>query len=95
MPDRDRPDEAAALWFANGAILGYAALRVGSWLAGEPDPRMILASAHIGWYWRVTTALWWGTLGAAAGWRFGGAELGRRVLVGVVLLAVTQAILVP
>ncbi len=95
MPDADaRPDEAAALWFAVGAILGYAALRVAAWIGGEPDPRMILASAHISWYWRVTTALWWGVLAGVAGWRFGGAALARRILPGVVLVAVLQAVFI-
>lgn len=86
---------AAALWFANAAIFGYAALRLASWLGGEPDPRMILAAAHVGYYWRVATAVWWGALAGAAGARFGGGDMAVRLLPVVVGVATVAAILVP
>jgi hypothetical protein len=86
---------APVLWFVNVAILGYAALRLASWLGGEPDPRMILASAHIAYYWRVATASWWGALAAAAGARFGGADLAGKLLPAVVAAATLVAVLVP
>lgn len=66
----EHPPVAALLCFATVAPLGYALHRLGFAVAGEADPAMIIASAHIGFYWRVATAAWWGVLAAAAGWRF-------------------------
>lgn len=88
------PIAAALLCFANAAVLGYALHRLGFWLEGEPAPGLILASTHIGFYWRVATAAWWGALAAAAGWcwpRFG--PIAARALPIVVLLATGIALL--
>lgn len=91
-----RPAVSALLCFVDVAVLGYALHRLGFHLVGEPDPRLIIASVHIGYYWRVFTAVWWGCIGGAAGWRFpalgGWAE---RALVPSVLVAVGIAVLVP
>lgn len=84
------------LAFAQGAILGYALLRLWSWWGGEPDPRLIRASEHIPFFWRVATALWWGSLAAVAAWRFPTSERWlERTLVPVVLVAVAVAVGVP
>ncbi|MSP54652.1 MAG: hypothetical protein EXR69_03465 [Myxococcales bacterium] len=61
---------AAWLGFVHGALVGYAAHRLGSKWWGEADPRVIVASAHVGFYWRAGTALWWGVLLAALCARF-------------------------
>lgn len=64
---------AAWLGFAHGALLGYTAHRLVSKWLGEADPRVVVASAHVGFYWRAGTALWWGVLLAAFCARFPGA----------------------
>lgn len=91
-----KPLAAAALCFVDVAVLGYALHRLGFHLAGEPDPRLIVASTHIGYYWRVSTALWWGSIAAAAGWRF--PALGawaERALLPCVGIATLIAFVVP
>lgn len=87
---------AALLCFVAVAPVGYALHRLGFWLAGEPPPGAIVASTHIGFYWRVATAAWWGLLAAAAGWRFpalGG--VAERLWPGALGVAVVIAVLVP
>ena len=90
------PIAAALLCFADVAVLGYALHRLGFWLQGEPEPGLILASVHIGFYWRAATALWWGLLAGAAGWRWPrlGLVAGRFMPIGVAI-AVAIAVLVP
>lgn len=65
-----RPVIAAALMFAEAAILGYAFHRLAFSFVGESDPRTIGATEHIAYYWRAATAAWWGVLAGAAGWRW-------------------------
>ncbi len=86
---------AALLCFAAVAPVGYALHRL--WFAaGEADPRMIIASAHIGFYWRVATAAWWGLLAAAAGYRFPAlADVARWMWAPGVLVAALIATWVP
>ncbi len=66
------PDRRIAAWlgFVHGALTGYAIDRVLTRILGEPDPRMIIASAHVGFYWRVALSLWWGALLSAFCTRF-------------------------
>lgn len=83
------PRIAAWLGFVHGALIGYAAHRLATKLLGEPDPRTVIASEHVGFYWRAGTALWWGVLLAAFCWRFPGMEAGlRRSLIPMVILVV-------
>ena len=91
-----KPAVAAGLAFVDVAILGYALHRLGFHLAGEPDPRLIVASAHIGYYWRVATALWWGSIAGALGWRFPAIGLwAERLLLPSVIIATGIAFVVP
>ena len=90
------PRTAAWLCFANAAIAGYALHRLGGWVAGEPDPRMVGPSVHTPYFWRMSTALWWGVLAALAGWRFPGiGRVAEKALPWVVGAATIQAFLVP
>ena len=86
---------AAVVCFANAAILGYAAHRVG-FSFGEPDPRTIGPTLHTPFFWRAATALWWGSLAGLGGWRFpgvGGAA--ARALPWAVGVAAIAMFLVP
>lgn len=95
-PALSRPAVAAALLFAEAAILGYALHRLAFSLAGEPDPRTVGATAHVGYYWRVATSLWWGTIASAAGWRWPTVgPFAWRAFWPCVALAAVIAILVP
>lgn len=86
----------AVLCFVAVAPLGYALHRLGFFLAGEPPPGAIVASTHIGFYWRVATAAWWGLLAGAAGWRFPAAgRVAERVWPFALGVAVVIAVLVP
>ena len=87
---------AAILAFLHAALLGYALLRLQSFLHGEPDPRSVGPSQHIPFFWRSATALWWGAMAAAAGWRWPQSRdaLGR-ALPWVVALVVGLAVAVP
>ena len=53
------------------AILAYTALRVGSALSGEPDPRAIGPTEHVPYFWRCLFATWAGSVGGAFAWQFG------------------------
>lgn len=82
---------SAITCFLVAALLGYALQRLRSAI-GEADPRTLGPSAHIAYYWRLATALWWGVLAALGGWRYpaAGAVAARSlpyVLVGVVIAA--------
>ncbi len=80
---------AGWLGFVHGSVLGYAAHRLVSVALGEPDPRVVIASEHVGFYWRAGTAMWWGLLLGAFCLRFSGSEpVLRRTLVPVVIVAV-------
>lgn len=88
--------EAAAAGFAATAVLAYAGLRVAAWVAGEPDPREVVASQSVGFYVRVGLATWLGALGGATGWWWPGAgERAAAALPWVVALAVAVAVLLP
>lgn len=88
--------ESAAATFAAVAVSAYATLRLLSWLGGEPDPRTVVASEHVGYYVRVWLCLWLGGLGAATGWWWPAVgRLAARLLPPVVLGAVAVAIAVP
>ncbi len=51
----------AAMVFALVAPVTYIAERLLEHLRGEAgDPRMVLATLHTVFYWRVAVALWWG-----------------------------------
>lgn len=63
------PRASAWVCFAAMAVFGYAALRLYA-APNEPDPRTLGPSVHVGYYWRVGTAIWWGALAGIAGWRF-------------------------
>ncbi len=83
---------AAWLGFAQGALLGYAGHRLATKLLGEPDPRTVIASEHVGFYWRAATAVWWGLLLAGFSWRFPRVEPAlRRTLTPAVVIAVLVA----
>jgi hypothetical protein len=86
---------SAILCFVVVAIFGYAALRLRGAI-GEPDPRTVGPSLHVGYYWRVATAIWWGTLAAVGGWRFPEAGAwAARALPVVVGAATIAAFVVP
>ncbi len=92
---RPNARSSAVLCFVFVAIVGYAALRL--WGAvGEPDPRTVGPSLHVGYYWRVATAVWWATLAAVGGWRFPDAGTwAARALPVAVGAAVIAAFAVP
>lgn len=95
-PLRERRVYAGTLGFVVSALAGYALHRLGFHLAGEPDPRVIVHADHVGYYWRVATAAWWGLIGAALAARF--PEVAphlARVWPLAFLLAVAVALLVP
>jgi hypothetical protein len=86
---------AAIASFATVAIFGYAAHRVG-FSFGEPDPRTVGPTLHIAYFWRLSTALWWGSLAAIGGWRYPGVgAVAARALPYVVAAAVIAAFVVP
>ena len=92
------PNRAVAGWlgFIYGALLGYALHRIASKLLGEPDPRTVIASEHVGFYWRVGTALWWGCLLGAFCLRFPETESPlRKALLPMVALVVLALALTP
>ena len=62
--------QAAALAFIEVAILGYVLLRLLSMWQGDPSPKAVYGGAHIPYFWRGATALWWAAVAALAGWRF-------------------------
>ncbi|MES2640278.1 MAG: hypothetical protein V4850_12365 [Myxococcota bacterium] len=89
------PRTSAITSFLVAALLGYALQRLYGAI-GEPDPRILGPSAHIAYYWRLATALWWGVLAAIGGWRFPAAgALAARALPGVLIAIVIAAFLVP
>lgn len=96
MPEREERIAAATLAFMNVAILGYALLRLYSFLKGEPDPRSVGPSTHIAFFWRSATACWWGSMAAAGAWRYPQVRgtLGK-ALPWILLLATVLAVLVP
>lgn len=86
---------AALTSFLVVAMLGYTVLRLWGAL-DEPDPRTVGPSEHIGYYWRVALALWFGTLAGVGGWRWSAVgELAARALPWAIVAAVLQAVLVP
>ncbi len=64
--DRERRNAAvaaAALVFAVGAPVTYAAERLYEYARGEAsNPLLILRSLHTVYYWRVAVAVWWGLM---------------------------------
>ncbi len=68
--ERNEKIRAAALAFAEAAILGYVLLRLLAVWQGGPSPKAVYGGVHIPYFWRGATALWWGGLAALAGWRF-------------------------
>ena len=89
------PRTSAIVCFAAAAIGGYAAHRL-YFSIGEPDPRSVGPSVHVGYFWRLSTALWWGVLAGVGGWRLPRAGLlVSRLLPLLVLAAVIAAFVVP
>lgn len=86
---------SAIACFANAAVLGYALHRLG-FAATEPDPRTLGPSVHVGYFWRVATALWWGSLAALGGWRLPAlGDPAARALPVAVIIATVIAFTVP
>lgn len=89
------PRTAAITSFLVASLVGYASLRLYAGI-DEPDPRTLGPSAHTAYYWRLATALWWGSLGGLGGWRFPVAgRLAVRALPLVLVAVVVAAFLVP
>ena len=89
------PRVSAIACFSVAAIAGYAAHRL-YFSIGEPDPRSVGPSLHVGYFWRLATALWWGSLASIGGWRF--PDMGRFAAKGlpyVLSVAVIAAFWVP
>lgn len=94
--ERNERITAAALAFAQVAILGYVALRLlGVW-RGEPSPKAVYGGVHIAFFWRGATSLWWGSLAALAAWNYPDCrKILTPALPAVVLLSVCLAFLFP
>jgi len=70
-PERRRALAVAGLSFALAAPAAYVLQRVYERAnGGIPNPTLVLREAHTAYYWRLTTATWWGGLVAlvAAAW---------------------------
>ena len=98
MDQRERNEKirAAALAFAEAAILGYVLLRMLSVWQGSPSAKAVYGGVHIPYSWRGAPALWWGGLAALAGWRF--PQLGpllSSLLLPLLLFSVLVAFLFP
>jgi hypothetical protein len=88
--------QAAALAFIEVAILGYVLLRLLSMWQGDPSPKAVYGGAHIPYFWRGATAIWWAGVAAAAGWRFPGIRtLLSTLLLPVLAFSVAIAFLFP
>lgn len=96
MPaDRELRRFSAVACGVVAAVAGYALHRA-VFAVGEPDPRTVGPSEHIGYFWRVATALWWAGLAAIGGWRFPSiGPMAARSLPWVVAAAVVVAFLLP
>lgn len=95
-------DVRAALAFVLGclaAIAFYAALRVHQAVTtAEPDPTLVIYSAHAGYFWRAWTAAYAGGGAAAVAWLLGTARMARALPVALpvaVGAAVLQAAFFP
>lgn len=89
------PRAAAFVAFAAVAVLGYALQRLAA-APTEPDPRTLGPTVHVGYYWRLSTALWWGLLAGIGAWRIPVAgALAARALPWIVAFATIAAFAVP
>lgn len=61
----------AALVFAVAAPAAYAAQRVFERVrSGSTDPLLVVFDLHTAFYWRASTATWWGVVAAIAAYAF-------------------------
>lgn len=89
------PPASVCVAFATAATVAYAALRLGSVLAGEPDPRVVGPSVHVAYFWRAGLAAWFGALAGGACLRFGWPTAPVTWQVVALIFSVTVALLVP
>lgn len=99
-----KPDRAALAVVAacEAAVAIYAVLRVGqALLKPEPDPALVLWSAHSGFFWRSWTAAYGGGTAGFVAWIAAGRDaprvarfLARAVPIAAALIA-AQGLLVP
>ena len=97
MPTRTRL-AVAFIAACLSATAAYALLRVGQWLVfSEPDPALVIYSAHAGYFWRSWIAAFFGAACGFSAWLAAARvvrHLGSAVLIATVLLIV-QSIFVP
>lgn len=61
----------AALVFAIAAPAAYAAQRIFERVrSGSADPLLVVFDLHTAFYWRASTATWWGVVAAIAAYAF-------------------------
>lgn len=92
------PQRAVAAWlgFVHGGVVGYTVHRLASRWMGEPDPRAVISTEHVGFYWRAGTALWWACVLAALAARVPELEPPlRRALLPMVVLCTLALMLNP
>ncbi len=97
MPTRPRL-AVAVIAACTSAMAAYALLRVGQWLVfTEPDPALVIYSAHAGYFWRSWIAAYFGVACGFAAWLVA-ARIARHLAAGVVIattLLVVQSLFVP
>jgi hypothetical protein len=67
--EREQAGWAVSLGAA-GAAASYSALRLGSFLVGEPDPSTVGPAAHSAYVWRCALSLWIGVTASVMVRRF-------------------------
>ena len=56
-------------WGGLAGALAYAVQRVYEWVvAGPVDPLLVVRDAHVGFYWRASSATWWAGTVVALVW---------------------------
>lgn len=79
----------------SAAMLFYGLLRIAQRLVfEEPDPTLVLYSAHAGYFWRAWTSAYAGGMAGVVAWLAAGRDLARTARAASALVAVAAGVLV-